>query len=102
MPSRNPNALLYQSVRGYLARRGFPLSQMSTGRRSGQRWTEGVTVRTTWLSGVIVDFHENHAHRGDGSHRREQIAKVRAALEKHYVVTDHGGFGELSVTARLR
>ena len=90
----------YDSVRRHLGRH-FPLSRTSTGRRSGQRWTEGVQVRTSNIHGVVVDYTESHASRSDGSPRTAQLAEVRSRLEERFTVIPHPyGDGRLIVRTR--
>ncbi|MFJ3182347.1 hypothetical protein ACIPJN_28710 [Streptomyces sp. NPDC086796] len=79
----------YSTVRYHLGKE-FSLSRTSTGRRSGQRWSEGVQVRTSHTLGVIVDYVECSATWGsDGSLRRERQRAVRAHLELCFAVEDH-------------
>ncbi|WP_405560664.1 hypothetical protein [Streptomyces sp. NBC_01180] len=79
----------YASVRNYLGRE-FKLSKTSTGRRSGQRWSEGVQVRTSYSLGVIVDYTENSAEWSSGGRlRRGKLAEVRKHLEQRFTVDDH-------------
>lgn len=79
----------YSTVRRYLGEE-FNLSRTSAGRRSGQRWSEGVQVRTSETLGVIVDYVESHAAWGsDGSLRKEKLNAVRAYLELRFTVESH-------------
>ncbi|MDW4912597.1 hypothetical protein [Streptomyces californicus] len=79
----------YSTVRRHLGK-AFSLSRTSTGRRSGQRWSEGVQVRSTLTLGVIVDYVEGHAEWGSGGSRRaEQLVAVRQHLEQRFDVTEH-------------
>ncbi|MEO3976678.1 hypothetical protein [Streptomyces sp. CAU 1734] len=91
----------YASVRNYLGKE-FPLSRTSTGRRSGQRWSEGVQVRTSHVLGVIVDYVECSAAWGsDGSLRKERQVAVRKYLEQRFTVKDHpAGGGRLVVSGK--
>lgn len=89
-PSRPQPAPTYANVRRRLATR-FPLSRAATGRRSGQRWTEGVRVRTT-ESGTVVDYVEGSADfRADGSRRTTALAEIRAFLAETWIVAEHPG-----------
>ncbi|WP_086559939.1 hypothetical protein [Streptomyces africanus] len=82
-------AVNYSTVRNYLGKE-FKLSRTSTGRRSGQRWSEGVQVRTSHTLGVVVDYVESHAAWGsDGSLRRAELRAVREYLEQRFTVEDH-------------
>ncbi|MFD7342265.1 hypothetical protein ACFV98_40855 [Streptomyces violascens] len=92
----------YSTVRRYLGKE-FSLGQMSTGRRSGQRWSEGIQVRTSQTLGVIVDYVESHAAWGsDGSLRKEKLNAVRKHLEQRFTVEDHfAGDGRMVVTDKL-
>ncbi|GES27884.1 hypothetical protein AB0G60_02820 [Streptomyces angustmyceticus] len=82
-------AASYSTVRNYLGKE-FPLSETSTGRRAGQRWSEGVQVRTSQTLGVIVDYTESHAEwRSDGSLRKAKLNTVREYLEQRFTVDDH-------------
>ncbi|MFB8310237.1 hypothetical protein ACFC5T_16935 [Streptomyces sp. NPDC055961] len=89
----------YSTVRRYLGKE-FSLSRTSAGRRSGQRWSEGVQVRTSQTLGVIVDYVESHSAWGsDGSLRKEKLNAVRAHLELRFTVEGHfAGDGRMVVT----
>jgi hypothetical protein len=79
----------YATVRNYLGKE-FSLSRTSTGRRSGQRWSEGVQVRTSRTLGVVVNYAESSAAWGsDGSLRKRKLAAVREYLEQRFTVDDH-------------
>ncbi|MFE1277164.1 hypothetical protein, partial [[Kitasatospora] papulosa] len=79
----------YFTVRYHLGKE-FSLSRMSTGRRSGQRWSEGAQVRVSQTLGVVVDYVESHAAWGsDGSFRRRKLAAVRECLQRRFTVEDH-------------
>ncbi|MER0477095.1 hypothetical protein ABR737_43555 [Streptomyces sp. Edi2] len=79
----------YSSVRYHLGK-VFDLSRTATGRRSGQRWSEGAQVRTSHTHGVIVDYLESHAAWGsDGSLRKKKLDAVREHLEQRFTVRDH-------------
>ncbi|MEU5137004.1 hypothetical protein [Streptomyces californicus] len=92
-------AASYASVRYYLGK-VFDLSGTSTGRRSVQRWSEGVQVRTSGTHGVIVDYTEGHAAWGsDGSLRKKKLEPVREHLEQRFTVREHpAGDGRLIVS----
>lgn len=76
-------------MRNYLGKE-FKLSRTSTGRRSGQRWSEGVQVRTSHTLGVVVDYVESSAAWGsDGSRRKAKLRAVREYLEQRFTVEDH-------------
>ncbi|HWU08340.1 MAG TPA: hypothetical protein VN520_18490 [Streptomyces sp.] len=92
----------YSTVRRYLGKE-FRLSRTSTGRRSGQRWSEGIQVRTSQTLGVIVDYVESHAAWGSGgSLRQEKLNAVRKHLEQRFTVADHfAGDGRMVVTGKL-
>ncbi|MFI1769132.1 hypothetical protein ACH41H_44870 [Streptomyces sp. NPDC020800] len=89
----------YSTVRNYLGKE-FGLSRTSTGRRSGQRWSEGIQVRTSHTLGVVVDYVEGHASwHSDGSLRKDKLNAVRKYLEQRFTVEDHfAGDGRLVVT----
>ncbi|MFB8291293.1 hypothetical protein [Kitasatospora purpeofusca] len=89
----------YATVRYHLGK-VFALSRMSTGRRSGQRWSEGAQVRTSYAHGVIVDYRESSAAWGsDGSLRKEKLEAVREHLEQRFTVRRHpAGDGRLIVS----
>lgn len=79
----------YSTVRSFLGKE-FSLSRTSTGRRSGQRWSEGAQVRTSHILGVVVDYVESSAAWGsDGSHRKDKLRAVREYLEQRFAVEDH-------------
>ncbi|MFS0691878.1 hypothetical protein [Streptomyces nitrosporeus] len=79
----------YSAVR-YRLGKEFRLSRTSTGRRSGQRWSEGAQVRTSPTHGVIVNYVECHSMwRSDGSLRKEKLNAMRDYLEQHFTVKDH-------------
>lgn len=81
----------YANVRRHLAKK-FTLSVTSTGRRAGQRWSEGVQVRSSHFSGVIVDYVESYtALYSDGSLRAKKLAEVREHLAGKFEVTDYYG-----------
>lgn len=92
----------YSTVRHYLGKE-FSLSRTSTGRRSGQRWSEGVQVRTSQAFGVVVDYVESHTAWGsDGSLRKEKLNAVRKHLKQRFTVEDHfAGDGRMVVTDKL-
>lgn len=89
----------YSTVRNYLGKE-FRLSRTSTGRRSGQRWSEGVQVRTSHTCGVIVDYVESSAAwDSDGSLRKAKLRAVREYLEQRFTAEDHpAGDGRMVVS----
>ncbi|MFI1189625.1 hypothetical protein [Streptomyces californicus] len=88
-------AASYSTVRYYLGK-VFDLSRTSTGRRSGQRWSEGVQVRTSYTHGVIVDYVESHAAWGSDGSLRKKLKAVRKHLEQRFTVREHpAGDGRL-------
>jgi hypothetical protein len=91
----------YGTVRYHLAKR-FDLSIMATGRRSGQRWSEGASI-SAQHAGVVVDYRESSAAlRSDGSLRTTKLAEVRAHLETRFTVTDYGvGDGRMLVSDKV-
>ncbi|MFF9785622.1 hypothetical protein [Streptomyces nigrescens] len=92
----------YATVRNYLGKE-FSLSRTSTGRRSGQRWSEGAQVRTSQTLGVVVDYVESHAAwDSDGSLRKKKLNAVREHLEQRFTVEDHPARdGRLVVSGKL-
>lgn len=92
----------YSTVRYHLGKE-FSLSRTSSGRRSGQRWSEGVQVRTSHTLGVVVDYVESHSAWGsDGSLRKGKLDAVREYLERRFTVEDHpAGDGRMVVSDKL-
>jgi hypothetical protein len=85
----------YANVRRYLGKK-FDLSTSYSGRGGRGNLSEGVMVRSSHFSGVLVEYVAGSTAYS-GSDAKAELEEIRAYLSEKYTVTDYAP-GRLSVT----